>query len=85
MWNLATKALSDDYHSPGLSTVLATTINLTGRPITTMTGNAINIGRLVSLAYSLGLNRNPEAWNLPAQEKTMRIKVWWMILIHDWW
>ena len=50
-----------------------------------MTGNAINTGRTVSLAYSLGLNRDPSAWKLKDHERRVRRKLWWAILMHDWW
>ena len=84
-WNLASKSLSEDYYCPGISTVLASISNLGGRPITTMTGNAVNAGRMISLTHSLGLNRNPAPWKIPRHEKRMRVRVWWAVLIHDWW
>lgn len=85
IWNLAVKALNKDFLSPGLPTILAALIDLGGRPITSITGNAMTMGRTVSLAHSLGLNRNPQEWRIPVHEKNMRIRIFWIILIHDWW
>lgn len=85
VWSLAIHALMDDFLSPGISTVSSAVYMLGGRPTTTMTGNAINLGRTVALAYSLGLNRDPRQWNLGQEEKRLRIRAWWAILIHDRW
>ncbi|RDW72849.1 hypothetical protein BP6252_06756 [Coleophoma cylindrospora] len=85
VWNLAVKALRDDFMAPGLSTVQAALLDLTGRPIYSMTGNGINNGRTLSLSYSLGLNRDPSRWNLSGPEKDVRIRMWWGVLIHDRW
>ena len=85
VWSLAGKALNDDLRSPGLPTVMAALLDIGGRPTTNIIGNAVHMGRTVSLAYSLGLNRNPESWVLPAHERSMRTRIWWSVLIHDWW
>jgi hypothetical protein len=85
VWSLAVQALNDDFLAPGMSTVSGAILCLTGRPITTITGNAVNLGRTVALAHSLGLNRNPNGWNVSPKEKKIRIRVWWTVLIHDHW
>ncbi|KAJ9311633.1 transcriptional regulator family: Fungal Specific TF [Paecilomyces variotii] len=83
--NLTVAALHEDFSAPGLSTIGAALIDLTGRPIFSMTGNAINCGRTVSLAHCLGLNRDPSNWKLSAQEKNQRIRLWWGVVIVDRW
>jgi hypothetical protein len=83
--NLSVAALHEDYSAPGLSTVSAALLDLTGRPIFSMTGNAISCGRLVSLSHCLGLNRDPSNWKIPLAEKKQRIKLWWGVVIQDRW
>jgi hypothetical protein len=83
--NLTVAALHEDYSAPGLSTVSAALLDLTGRPIFSMTGNAISCGRLVSLAHCLGLNRDPSHWKIPLSDKKQRIRLWWGVVIHDRW
>ncbi|KAL4878218.1 fungal-specific transcription factor domain-containing protein [Aspergillus karnatakaensis] len=85
LWNLTVSAMNDDFLSPNFSTVLACILDLLGRPITSITYNAVNIGRVVALAQSLGLNRNPSTWGLDRRQKSLRIRTWWGILIHDQW
>lgn len=83
--NLAVAALHEEFSAPGLSTLSASLIDLTGRPIFSMTGNAINSGRTVALSHILGLNRDPSSWKLSRAEKHQRIRLWWGVLIHDRW
>ncbi|RDW68323.1 hypothetical protein BP5796_08980 [Coleophoma crateriformis] len=84
-WNLAVKALQDDFLAPTLSTLQTVLVDLTGRPTYSITGNVINIGRAVTFSYSLGLNRDPSQWNISQYEKNLRVRIWWGILIHDSW
>mgnify|MGYP001083432947 CR=1 FL=1 len=83
--NLTVAALHEEFSAPGLSTISAALIDLTGRPIFSMTGNAVSCGRMVSLAHCLGLNRDPNSWRLPRHEKNQRIRLWWGVVIHDRW
>lgn len=83
--NLAVAALHEEFSAPGLSTLGSALIDLTGRPIFSMTGNAINSGRTVALSHCLGLNRDPSSWKLSREEKNQRIRLWWGVTIHDRW
>lgn len=85
IWNLAVSAMHKDFLSPTFSTVLACILDIWGRPITSVTYNAVNIGSTVALAQSLGLNRNPMSWNLDPRQRSLRVKAWWGLLIHDSW
>ncbi|KAH7374851.1 putative Zn(II)2Cys6 transcription factor [Plectosphaerella cucumerina] len=85
IWNLTVSAMHEDFQTPSFSTVLACILDLLGRPITSITYNAINVGSAVALAQSLGLNRNPGKWKLDARQKNIRVKSWWALLIHDVW
>ncbi|GKZ74498.1 hypothetical protein AnigIFM50267_000734 [Aspergillus niger] len=83
--NMTVAALHEEFSAPGLSTVSAALIDLTGRPIFSMTGNAISCGRMISLAHCLGLNRDPSHWKLSRPEKNHRMRLWWGVVIHDRW
>ncbi|KAJ0422882.1 fungal-specific transcription factor domain-containing protein [Aspergillus carlsbadensis] len=85
VWNLAVEALQQDFLVAGISTLYAVVLDLVGRPIYAVLLNAINTGRAVSLALSLGLNRNPSGWKRPAIEIDLRRRLWWAVLIHDYW
>ncbi|KAE8144161.1 fungal-specific transcription factor domain-containing protein [Aspergillus avenaceus] len=85
IWNLAVEALQQDFLAPGLSTVYSVIMDMTGRPVISMLGNTINNGRAVILAQSLGLNRDPTNWRRSKSEKSLRIRLWWAVVIHDRW
>ncbi|KAH7268817.1 fungal-specific transcription factor domain-containing protein [Fusarium solani] len=86
IWNLALEALYTELHlSPGMPSIIAILLNVGGRPTTTMIGNGLLLGCAISLAHCLGLNRNPIAWDIPEQEKNLRIQIWWCLVIHDRW
>lgn len=84
-WNLAIAALQEDLLEPSLSTVCAALVDLGGRPTTSIIGNVLINGSTGALAHSLGLNRDPSSWNISEDEKRVRIKLWWGVLIHDRW
>ncbi|KAL1952440.1 hypothetical protein VTO42DRAFT_5476 [Malbranchea cinnamomea] len=83
--NLSVAALHEDFTAPGLSTLGSSLIDLTGRAVFSMTGNAISSGRNVALSHCLGLNRDPSNWRLSRAEKNHRIRIWWGVVIHDRW
>ncbi|PPJ58228.1 hypothetical protein CBER1_10213 [Cercospora berteroae] len=85
VWNQAVLALRDDFLAPSVAAVHAATLDMLGRPIFQVTGNIINVGRTVSLAHSLGLHRDPSSWQAPDAEKSLRIRMWWGVLTHDYW
>ncbi|KAK2045692.1 fungal-specific transcription factor domain-containing protein [Colletotrichum somersetense] len=86
IWNQATETLFTELHiSPGISTIIAIILNVGGRPTTSMTMNEIQLGSAVSLAQSLGLNRDPVDWNISMPEKCLRMKIWWALVVHDKW
>jgi hypothetical protein len=86
LWSLASDALYAELHTaPGISTIIALLLDLGGRPTTSLIANAVLLGSAVSLAHSLGLNRNPMQWDIPDGEKVLRMKIWWCLVIHDTW
>lgn len=85
VWNLAVTALQDDFTGPTISTIHAALLDMVGRPVGAVTGNIVNAGRVVTLAQSLGLHRDPTSWKATAHEKNVRIRLWWGVVIHDHW
>ncbi|KAK6363700.1 hypothetical protein TWF730_001120 [Orbilia blumenaviensis] len=85
IWNLAVRALQEDSTSPSFSTILICAINVIGRPSLYYVGNIANSSRVVALAHSFGLHRDPRKWNKTPAEKEMRIKMWWCIFLIDSW
>lgn len=85
VWNQAVIALQDDFMAPKISTVHAALLDLLGRPVMQVNGNILNAGRVVNLAQSLGLHRDPHSWKATAHEKDARIRLWWGVLTQDYW
>ncbi|KAF2962740.1 hypothetical protein GQX73_g10831 [Xylaria multiplex] len=86
IWNKANEALNSElYTSPGISAIAAILLNVAGRPLTAMIGNGVLLGSAISLAHSLGLNRNCLDWNISSSEKNLRTRLWWAIMIFDKW
>jgi hypothetical protein len=86
IWNLANGALYSELHlQPSISVIQAILLNVGGRPTTSLVGNGALLGAAVSLANSLGLNRNPLAWDISYSEKMQRMRIWWALLFHDRW
>lgn len=85
IWNQAVAALQEDFMAPTISTVHAALLDMLGRPVLQVTGNIINAGRVATLAQSLGLHRDPTLWRATTHEKSVRIRLWWGVLIHDYW
>ena len=86
VWNLANEAVYSELHlQPSISIIKATLLNVGGRPTTSLVGNALLLGAAVSMANSLGLNRDPTAWDISWSEKRERMQIWWALLYHDRW
>ncbi|PVI07981.1 hypothetical protein DM02DRAFT_608589 [Periconia macrospinosa] len=85
IWNQAISALQEDFAEPTISTVHAALLDMVGRPVLQVTSNIVNAGRVVTLAHSLGLHRDPTTWRATTHEKNVRIRLWWGVLIHDHW
>ena len=45
----------------------------------------LNVGRACQLAHSLYLHRNPANWQINDAEKSLRINLFWTVLIHVYW
>ncbi|GAB1741313.1 hypothetical protein NU219Hw_g6551t1 [Hortaea werneckii] len=85
-WNQAVVALQEDFMAPSITTVQAALLDLMGRPVLSVPGNIVNAGRTVTLANSLGLNRDPTTWASSSEnEKNLRVRLWWSLVINDFW
>ena len=84
-WQVALAANLDDAQKQDLGTLVTTILNISGRPSVNLTGNTMNVARIVALSHGIGLNHDPTDWKISAQEKNMRRKLWWAVLIHDRW
>ncbi|KAI7235410.1 hypothetical protein KC343_g9505 [Hortaea werneckii] len=85
-WNQAVMALQEDFMAPSITTVQSALLDLMGRPVLSVTGNIVNAGRTVTLANSLGLNRDPTSWASSSEnEKNVRVRLWWGLVINDFW
>ncbi|KXT15672.1 hypothetical protein AC579_6117 [Pseudocercospora musae] len=85
MWNQAVAALQEDNLGSTIATVHASLLDLIGRPVLSITGNIVTLGRTVTLAHSLGLHRDPTGWRATDHEKHVRIRLWFGVMIHDHW
>ncbi|RMX79182.1 hypothetical protein D0869_08489 [Hortaea werneckii] len=85
-WNQAVMALQEDFMAPSITTVQSALLDLMGRPVLSVTGNIVNAGRTVTLANSLGLNRDPTSWAASSEnDKNLRIRLWWALVVNDFW
>lgn len=85
IWNKTISAVLEDFLSPSLATVAASVLDGIGRPSVSIVGNATLVGRNVALAQTFGLHRDPTKWEISENEKSTRVRVWWGVLITDYW
>ncbi|KAH9836896.1 putative transcriptional regulatory protein [Teratosphaeria destructans] len=83
--NQALMSLQEDFMVPGMHTVCAAILDLLARPVKSVANNITVAARTVGLAHSLGLNRDPSSWHATAAEKSLRVRLWWAVLINDHW
>lgn len=86
VWNIASEALYSELRlSPSIHTLAAILLNISGRPTSLVFNNSGQLGFAISVAYTLGLNRDPSTWDIPEHEKQLRRNVWHGILLYDRW
>ncbi|KAF2008464.1 hypothetical protein BU24DRAFT_328513, partial [Aaosphaeria arxii CBS 175.79] len=85
IWNKAISAVLEDFLSPSLATISAALLDQAGRPSVSIMGNITLCGRNISLAQSFGLHRDPTKWEISENEKSTRVRLWWGVLIVDYW
>lgn len=68
-WQIALSANLADLQKRDIVTIIATVLNIAGRPSRNLTGNATNVARVVALSHGMGLNHDPSHWKIPDTEK----------------
>ncbi|KAF2742668.1 hypothetical protein M011DRAFT_471993 [Sporormia fimetaria CBS 119925] len=85
LWNKAISAVLEDFLSPSLATISSAVLDQIGRPSVSIMNNATLCGRNVALAQTFGLHRDPSKWDMSEDEKLSRKRIWWGVLITDYW
>lgn len=84
-WSVAMQAMIADIQKGDMATILTTVFNVAGRPSKGFVSNMTSVSRVVAISHSCGLNHDCQEWKISDQEKRLRWKVWWAVLIHDRW
>ncbi|KAF2739542.1 C6 transcription factor-like protein [Polyplosphaeria fusca] len=85
IWNKAISSVLEDFLSPSMSTIQAASLDQIGRPSVSLVGNVTLCGRTVALAQTFGLHRDCSEWKISDNEKSVRLRLWWGVLINDYW
>lgn len=89
LWQISCSCLQKELHFPGLSTVQMSLLLLnttTFDPVTVETPFAWSLAcSVLALAQSLGLHIEPSRWKIPEEEKRLRRRLWWTVVVeHSW-
>lgn len=84
-WQAGTSCINSESSKNNLANILAMTMNLIGRPSTNLINNAMNVAKTVALAHAIGLNHDCSEWKILDQERRVRWKAWWGVVVHDRW
>lgn len=84
-WQVAVSANSADFQKSDLSNIVATIINIAGRPSKCLVNNTTNVSRIIALSHAIGLNHDCSEWKLSDIERRIRWKAWWGVVTHDRW
>ena len=84
-WQVAVSANTTDIQKSDLANILSVLMNIAGRPSTCLVNNTTNVARTVALAHAVGLNHDCSEWKMLEQERRVRWKAWWGVVMHDRW
>ncbi|WVR05522.1 hypothetical protein IAU60_002540 [Kwoniella sp. DSM 27419] len=76
---------SDGMGESNLITVATNIMTIGVRPGSSNQGSYLLLAHTIALAQLLGLHLDPSHWSIPAWEQELRIRLWWMLRIHDAW
>ncbi len=76
-------ALKQQFDFTSTLTLQVALTDLTGRPSINMSGNFRTISQAYALAHMLGLHIDCSTWKFSKDERDLRIRIWWALLIHD--
>ncbi|WWC70502.1 uncharacterized protein I206_104453 [Kwoniella pini CBS 10737] len=79
------QSASEGTGESNLVTVITNIMMIGVRPGATNQGAYLLLAHTIALAQLLGLHLDPSAWSIPAWEQELRIRLWWMLRIHDSW
>ncbi|EPY53449.1 transcription factor [Schizosaccharomyces cryophilus OY26] len=85
LWDMTEESLNQSFSLPRLSTLQAAVIFLVGRPWINVAGNWSILTRAVALALILGFHLDCSDWQIPEEEKVLRIRTWWALFISEKW
>ena len=84
-WQVGTQINNSEFSKNNLANILAMSMNLAGRPSTNLMNNSTNVAKTVALAHAIGLNHDSSEWKMLDQERRVRWKAWWGVVVHDRW
>jgi hypothetical protein len=84
-WGANLHALMEQFEIATLTTVQVALTDLTGRPSINTSGNFMTLNQTLAISQMLGLHLDPSDWQLPQEEKDVRVRLWWAVVIHDKW
>nr|XP_019007019.1 uncharacterized protein I203_00615 [Kwoniella mangroviensis CBS 8507]OCF70480.1 hypothetical protein I203_00615 [Kwoniella mangroviensis CBS 8507] len=79
------QSASEGTGESNLVTVITNIMMIGVRPGATNQGSYLLLAHTIALAQLLGLHLDPSSWSIPAWEQDLRIRLWWMLRIHDAW
>lgn len=85
LWAEGLFALDDGYRQPQLRVIQLALLVLTSRPSDNAGQREIGLARAIGAAHLLGLHMDPTNWELPLWERSVRMRIWWSLMIHDKW
>jgi hypothetical protein len=78
-------ANTGDVQKSDIHTIISICLDIAGRPSRCVVNNIANTARMVALSHSIGLNHDCSEWKISEQEKRVRWKAWWGVVIQDRW
>ena len=84
-WQVAVAANVGDLQKSDLANIVSNTTNVAGRPMKCTVNNTTNVARIVALSHAMGLNHDCSEWKMTDQERRVRWKAWWGVVVHDRW
>nr|XP_018263391.1 uncharacterized protein I303_04885 [Kwoniella dejecticola CBS 10117]OBR85549.1 hypothetical protein I303_04885 [Kwoniella dejecticola CBS 10117] len=79
------QSASEGTGESNLVTVITNIMMIGVRPGATNQGSYLLLAHTIALAQLLGLHLDPTAWSIPTWEQELRVRLWWMLRIHDSW
>ncbi len=89
LFTIAWQACMSEFHTPSLAVLQSLLLLVQRRPtnkhVSDTPFKGVMMAAVISIAQSLGLNRDPSGWPLPTWEVKLRRRLAWAIFIQDKW